>query len=97
MTVEEIERLGILVSEVDRPMQPLLPRYATDIIPPGLTEEEALDRALQNSAPHRRRLYLVRSTRGLLHLHLHHRRHFLSAANWPWQIPDFIMLDDDGE
>ncbi|KAM0924360.1 hypothetical protein ACQ4PT_004980 [Festuca glaucescens] len=40
MTDEEIERLGVLVSEVDRSVQPPLPRYATDIMPPGLTEEE---------------------------------------------------------
>lgn len=51
MTDEEIERLCVLLSEVDRPVQPPLPRYATDIMPPGLTEEEALERALQNSAP----------------------------------------------
>jgi hypothetical protein len=51
MTDDEIARLGVLVSEVDRPVQPPLPRYATDIMPPDLTEEEALQRALQNSAP----------------------------------------------
>jgi hypothetical protein len=31
---------------------PSLPRYATDIMPQGLTEEETIQRALQNSAPH---------------------------------------------
>jgi hypothetical protein len=46
MTDDEIERLGILVSEVYRP----LPRYATGIMPLGLTEEEALRRALEDSA-----------------------------------------------
>jgi hypothetical protein len=51
MTGNEIKRLGILVSEVDRPVQPSLPRYATDIMLPDLTEEEALRRALQDSAP----------------------------------------------
>ncbi|KAK1626244.1 hypothetical protein QYE76_000559 [Lolium multiflorum] len=49
MTDEEIKRLGVLGSKVDRPVQPPLPRYATDIMPPGLTEEEALERA--NSTP----------------------------------------------
>ncbi|KAK1699123.1 hypothetical protein QYE76_015820 [Lolium multiflorum] len=51
MTDDEIARLGVLVSEVDRPVQPPLPRYATGIMPPGLTEEEALRRALEDSAP----------------------------------------------
>ncbi|XP_051209506.1 uncharacterized protein [Lolium perenne] len=37
MTDDEIARLGVLVSEVDRPVQPPLPRYATGIMPPGLT------------------------------------------------------------
>jgi hypothetical protein len=46
MTNNEIARLDVLVSEVDRSVQPSLPRYATDIMPPGLTEEEALRRAL---------------------------------------------------
>jgi hypothetical protein len=51
MTDDKITRLGVLVSEVDRPVQPLLPWYATDIMPSGLTEEEALRRALEDSAP----------------------------------------------
>nr|XP_051196590.1 branchpoint-bridging protein-like [Lolium perenne] len=38
---DEIERLGILVSEVDRPVQLLLPWYAAGIMPPGLTEDSA--------------------------------------------------------
>jgi hypothetical protein len=51
ITDEEIEKLGLLVSQVDQPVQPPLPRFATDIMSPDLTEEEALQRALQNSAP----------------------------------------------
>jgi hypothetical protein len=51
MTDDEIERLGVLISKVDRPMQLPLPRYATDIMLPDLTDEEALQWALQNSAP----------------------------------------------
>ncbi|KAK1664214.1 hypothetical protein QYE76_052373 [Lolium multiflorum] len=50
MTYDEIARLGVLVSEVDQPVQPPLPRYAICIMPPGLTEEEALQRALEASA-----------------------------------------------
>jgi hypothetical protein len=42
MNGEKIEKLGVLVSQVDRPVQPPLPRYATDIMPPGLTEDKAL-------------------------------------------------------
>jgi hypothetical protein len=42
MMDDEIERLVVLVSELDRPVQPPLPRYTTGIMPPGLTEEEAL-------------------------------------------------------
>jgi hypothetical protein len=35
MTDDEIARLGVLVSENDRPVQPPLPRYATGIMPVG--------------------------------------------------------------
>nr|XP_051221758.1 formin-like protein 14 [Lolium perenne] len=50
MTDDEIVRLDLLVSEVDRPMQPPLPRYATGIMPPGLSEEETLPLALHDSS-----------------------------------------------
>jgi hypothetical protein len=63
------------MSELDRPVQPPLPRYATDIMSLGLTEEEALEQALQNSAPHPPSPPPPRSTRGLLHLYLHHQQH----------------------
>jgi hypothetical protein len=52
MRDEEFKRLGILVLEVDRKARPPLPRYATNIMPPGLTKDEALERAVQNSPPH---------------------------------------------
>jgi hypothetical protein len=32
MTDDEIARLGVLVSEVDRPVLPPLPRHGTDIM-----------------------------------------------------------------
>jgi hypothetical protein len=48
----EIARLDVLMSEVDRSVRPPLPRYATDIMPAGLSEDEALHRALQSSALH---------------------------------------------
>jgi hypothetical protein len=51
MTDDEIAKLGVLMSQVDRPVQPSLPRYANDIMPLDFTKEEALQRALQNSAP----------------------------------------------
>jgi hypothetical protein len=47
MTDDEIERLGILVSEVSQ-VPPPLPPYTTDIIPSSLTEDEALEQAMQN-------------------------------------------------
>jgi hypothetical protein len=47
MTDDEIARLGVLVSEVDRPMQLPLPKYATDIMMICLMEEEALERAFR--------------------------------------------------
>jgi hypothetical protein len=50
MTEDEIERLGVLISKVDRPVLAPLPRYATSIMTLGLTEEEALRQAHQNSA-----------------------------------------------
>jgi hypothetical protein len=88
MTGEEIERLGVLFSQVDRSVHPPLPWYATDIMPPCLTEEHALQHALQNSAPHpppppppspATPAYIP------------------PFANWPWQVPDFVVLDDDEE
>lgn len=45
MADDEIERLDILVLEVDRPVRPLLPRYAIGIMLPSLMENEALQRA----------------------------------------------------
>jgi hypothetical protein len=42
MADKEIEKLGVLVLRVDQAVQTPLPRYATDIMPQGLTEEEAL-------------------------------------------------------
>jgi hypothetical protein len=51
MTDEEIERLDVLVSQVDRSVKPPLPWYATDIMPPGLMEEEGPQWALENSTP----------------------------------------------
>jgi hypothetical protein len=46
MTDEEVERLDVLVSQVDRSVQPPLPRYATQFMPHGLTEEQALHQVL---------------------------------------------------
>jgi hypothetical protein len=48
MTDDKIARLGVLVLEFDPPVQPPLPRYGTGIMPPNLTEEEALRRALED-------------------------------------------------
>jgi hypothetical protein len=77
-----------------------LPWYATDIMPPGLTEDEALQQALQNSA---------------LHPPLPPPPPFnmwapppppppqaapayvLSVTSWSCQIPDFVVLNDDDE
>jgi hypothetical protein len=50
MTDDEMAKLGVLVSENDAPVQPPLPRYATGVMPPGLSEDEALRKALQDSA-----------------------------------------------
>jgi hypothetical protein len=100
MTDEEIERLDILVSEVDRPTRPPMPWYTTVIVPPGLTEDEALQRALHNSVAHPPsppplsfNLWVatpppptpVAPT------------YVPPAANWPWEIPDFVMLGDEDE
>nr|XP_051205654.1 actin cytoskeleton-regulatory complex protein pan-1-like [Lolium perenne] len=49
MTDGEAARLGVLVSENDQPVQPPLPRYATGIMPLGLSEDKALRLALQDS------------------------------------------------
>jgi hypothetical protein len=50
MTDDEAARLGVLVSENARPVQPPLARYATSIMPTGLSDDEALRLALQDSS-----------------------------------------------
>jgi hypothetical protein len=50
MTDDEMAKLGLLVSEYDAPVQPPLPRYATAVMPPGLSADEALRQALLDSA-----------------------------------------------
>jgi hypothetical protein len=42
MIDEEIEKLDVVMSQVDRPLLPPLPRYATNIMTPCLTVDEAL-------------------------------------------------------
>jgi hypothetical protein len=48
MTDDEMAKVGALVSEYDAPVQPPLPRYATGVMPQGLSEDEALRLALQD-------------------------------------------------
>jgi hypothetical protein len=50
MTDDEMAKLGVLITENVPHVQPPLPRYATGFMPPGLSEDEALRLALQNSA-----------------------------------------------
>jgi hypothetical protein len=50
MTDDEMAQLGVLVSENDTPVQPPLPRYAIGFMSPGLSKDEALRLALQDSA-----------------------------------------------
>jgi hypothetical protein len=45
LTEDEATRLSILISEMMQP--PPMPRYAVDAMPPGLSEEESLNLALQ--------------------------------------------------
>jgi hypothetical protein len=47
LTEDEATRLALLMSEMPPPM----PRYAVNIMPPGLSEEEAFNLALQDSVP----------------------------------------------
>jgi hypothetical protein len=100
MTDKEIEKLGLLVSQVDRPVQPPLPRYTTDIMPPGFSEDEALQLAQQNSAPRPRPPPpppLPFNPWGPPPTPRAAPAYVPSVANWTWQIPEFIMLDDDDE
>jgi hypothetical protein len=46
---EEVTRLGILISEL--PHSPPLPRYTVDLMPTGLSEEDAFNLALQALVP----------------------------------------------
>nr|XP_051222113.1 leucine-rich repeat extensin-like protein 3 [Lolium perenne] len=112
MTDDEIERLGVLVSRVDRPVQPPLPRYATDIMPPCLTEEEAQQRALQNSARHAPPppppLFSPWAAPPPPPAFIPWvvpppapppaaPPYFPPVANWLWQMPEFVVLDDDND
>jgi hypothetical protein len=98
MTDEEIERLGVLVSQVDRPMKPPLPRYATDIMSSGLTEEHALQQALHNSAPHP-----PSPPPPSFHPSAPPppppaaSAYVLPVCNWSWQVSDFVVLENDDE
>jgi hypothetical protein len=98
MTDEEIERLGVLVSQVDRPVQPPLPRYATQFMPPGLTEEHALQQALLNSAPHPPTppppLF---NPWAPLSPPPAAPAYVPPVANWPWQVSNFVVLNNDEE
>ncbi|KAK1645756.1 hypothetical protein QYE76_063561 [Lolium multiflorum] len=51
MTDDEMAKLGLLVSEYDASVQPPLPRYATAVMPPGLSADEALRQAPDSAAP----------------------------------------------
>jgi hypothetical protein len=97
MAEEEIERLGILVSEVDRSVRPPLPRYATDIIPPGLTEDEALHGRCRTRSPPAAATTSVVQSVGCSTSTTDNISDVPPAANWPWAIPDFIVLDNEEE
>jgi hypothetical protein len=113
MTDDEIERLDVLVSEVDRPLQPPLPRYATGIMPPGLMEEEALRRALEDSAPQSPAppppynpwvapppppVWVAQPpppARAAPPPPPPAAPTYVPpVANWPWPVPNFVVLDD---
>ncbi|KAK1682905.1 hypothetical protein QYE76_043753 [Lolium multiflorum] len=51
MTYDEMVKLGVLVSENDAHLQPPLPRYATGVMPPGLSADEALRQAPPTRRP----------------------------------------------
>jgi hypothetical protein len=82
-------------------VQPLLPRYATQFMPPGLTEEHALQQALLNSAPHP-----PTPPPPLFNPWAApppppppaEPTYVPPAANWSWKKTEFVVLDyDDGE
>jgi hypothetical protein len=67
-------------------------------MPPGLTEEHALQQALQNLAPHppppppppfNPSAPPPPPPAAPAYV--------LPVANWLWQVPDFVVLDDDEE
>jgi hypothetical protein len=97
MTNEEITRLGILVLEVPQAPPPL-PCYATDIMPAGLTEDEALQRVLQNLTPHPPpppppafNPWAAPPQPPATPVYVP------PAANWLWPLPDFFMIGDEDE
>jgi hypothetical protein len=97
MTEDEIARLAVLVSEVPQ-VPPPLPRYATKSMPVGITEEEALERVLRNSAPHTPppppppfNQWAVPASPPAAPTYV------LTAANWPLEVPELVILDDDDE
>lgn len=50
MTEDEQERLATLISQVPQ-REPTPPRYAREVMLPGMSPEEALQQAIRNSAP----------------------------------------------
>jgi hypothetical protein len=111
MTDNEIAKVGVLVSKEDQPVQPPLPRYATDIMPLDLTEEDDLQQALQNSVPQPPpppppptfNLWAAPPPPPAFNLWAAPPpppvapTHVPPVTNWPWQILDFVVLNDDEE
>jgi hypothetical protein len=66
-------------------------------MPPGLTEEHALQQALQNSFPHPPPPPPSSFNPWAFPPPPPPPAYVLPVANWPWQVPDIVVLNDDEE
>ncbi|KAK1615393.1 hypothetical protein QYE76_020910 [Lolium multiflorum] len=83
--------------EVPQPLPPL-PRYTTDIMPAGLPENEALERALQNSASHPPpRPPSSFNSWAAPPPPPAAPAYAPPAANWLWAILKFVVIDNEDE
>lgn len=101
LTDEEMARLGILMSEVPQPAPPL-PHYAIGVMPADLNADEAYERAVQESL-HQAQLeaqmasWAPPATPPPPPPPAAPAAYAPPASDWPWEIPPYIVIDDDEE
>ena len=96
MTEDEQARLAILISQVPQ-REPTTSRYAREIMPEGMTPEEALQQALRNSAPPPRPRCRDPWAAAAAPPLPPEAPTYVPPADWPWQVPPVVDLRDDDD